>query len=127
MVSNFASILFYGQLFFILHNSLDAFLNEIGFSIKERLSKKDFFFPIVHTEANYTKPLFVGDLLEINLSIKKISESSFTVYYALSCQGVSVGDAQTVHVAVNASDHSKMNISDEFKKVLQKYLIEIMS
>ena len=117
-----ASILFYGQLFFLIHNALDAFLNEIDFSIKDRLKKKDFFYPVVHVEANYSKPLTVGDVLEMELSVEKIGTTSFTIAYALFCKGEVVGDAKTVHVSISPKEHVKVALPKELKEILLAHL-----
>jgi len=119
-----ASMLFYGQLFFILHNAFAAFLKKHNFSIRDRLVKQDFFFPVVHTEANYSKSVFVGDEIDIDLFIERIGTTSFTVAYHLSSKGVSIGDAKIVHAGIDAKSKTKIELPIEFKSVLEEFLRE---
>ena len=117
-----ASMLFYGQLFFILHNAFAAFLQKEGFSIRDRLINKDFFIPVVHASANYSKPLSVGDEIEIDLSVEKIGASSFTVFFDLFSKGESIGDARIIHAAIDTKQQTKIELPAEFRQAIEKYI-----
>lgn len=113
--------LFYGQLFFLNHNALAAFLKHIGYSLSECLDQKGFQFPIVHVEGNYYKPLCLDDEVLISISVVKIGTTSFALEYTLSRNGEVVADAKTVHVVIDDKTEEKISIPDEFKKILSVY------
>ena len=117
-----AGILFYGSQFKIAHDIFSAFLNKIGFSLRDRVTNKDFYFPIVHTEADYMKTLIVGDPIEVALTVENVGNTSFILLYEIfTPDGELAGTAKTVHVTVAASDLKKIKIPEEFKKQLLLY------
>jgi len=118
-----AGRLFFGHQFAIAHEAYESFLEHIGVSFADILKTKDYFLPIVHAEADYTKPLFVGDLIEIKLKVTNIGQTSFELSYDLKdIKGQSVGTVSTTHVAVDNTTQKKMPIPKELREKLEKFL-----
>ena len=117
-----AGILFFGNQFKMIHDAYEALLESIGFSFTILLRKTNFFIPIIHAEADYKSPLFVGDLVTIEVTIEKIGHTSFIVNYALrDRRDKLVGTAKTVHVAVNAKSHKKIALPSKFREALTEF------
>src|SRR5690348_7332803 len=108
-----AGLIFYGQLFSLTHNTFSAFLESHQISIKERLEKQDYFFPVVHVNANYLKPIRLEDVLKIEMSIEAIKESSFSIRYQLFNKDILMASVLIVHVAIDAKSHTKRDIPKE--------------
>lgn len=118
-----AGRLFFGHQFAIAHEAYESFLEHIGIPFAEILKTKDYFLPIVHAEADYTKPLFVGDLIEIRLTVINIGETSFELIYDLKdTKGQLVGAVSTTHVTVDNKTQKKMPIPKELREKLEKFL-----
>lgn len=117
-----AGLIFYGQLFSITHNTFSAFLEHHQISIRERLEKKDYFFPVVHVDANYLKPIRLEDVLKIEMTVEGIKESSFSVRYQLFNHDLLMATVLIVHVAIDAKSHTKQDIPSPLRSVLEKYL-----
>ncbi len=117
-----AGLIFYGQLFSITHNTFSAFLEHHQISIKERLEKKDYFFPVVHVDANYLKPIRLEDVLKIEMTIEGIKESSFSIRYQLFNKDLLVANVLIVHVAIDAKSHTKQDIPGPLRAVLEGHL-----
>ena len=114
-----AGILFFGNQFKIIHDAYEAFLESIGFSFTAILKKTNFFVPIVHAEADYKIPLFVGDRITVEVTIEKIGHTSFIVNYTLrSSKDRLLGTAKTVHVSVNSKSHRKIALPVKFRQAL---------
>ena len=84
-------------------------LETIGFGFAELIRHQDFFLPIVHAEADYELPLFVGDLIEVQVTVEKIGTTSFTfAYRLLNAKNQLVGTARTVHVTMDKKTQKKI-------------------
>lgn len=107
-----------GRLFFanqlkMVHDAYEALLETISFGFADIIRKKEFFLPIVHCEAQYKQPLFVGDVLEIQVTVAEIGKTSFSFAYDIkNAKGDTVGTAKTVHVTVSNETGQKMPLPD---------------
>ena len=70
----------------------------------------------------YKKSLFVGDLIEIQVTVEHVGTTSFTFAYTLKRGTVLVGTAKTVHVTVSAKTKKKMTLPPKMRKALTAYL-----
>ena len=96
-------------------------MEKIGHSLSDRFLKKDFYLPIVHAEASFSRPLQVGDSIKISLSVAKVGKSSFTLVYELTNQaGALLGTARTVHTAVDPAMGKKIALPETLKEKLRK-------
>ena len=64
-----AGLIFFSNQFKLMHDAYESLLETIGFGFSDLIRKCDFFLPIIHAEADYKKPLFVGDVLEIQVKV----------------------------------------------------------
>ncbi len=104
-----AGLLFFSNQFKIVHDAYQALLEHIGFPFAEIIREKDFFLPIVHSESDFKSPLFVGDLIEVQVAVERIGKTSFTLFYKLMDMSQKlVGTAQTVHVAMDKETQKKI-------------------
>jgi 1,4-dihydroxy-2-naphthoyl-CoA hydrolase len=116
-----AGIIFFGHQFTLIHDAYEYFLESIDFSFAKLLKETNFFIPIVHAEADYKAPLFVGDCLTVKGRLEKIGESSFVIgYEILDTHSTIVGTARTVHVTTNKKTRKKIPLPADFKKALTK-------
>ena len=111
-----AGILFFSHQFEIVHDAYEALLEHIGFGFAELIRHKEFFLPIVHAESDYKMPLFVGDLIEIQVIVEKVGETSFTfAYKLLNTQQQLVGTARTVHVTIDKKTRQKIPLPPDMR------------
>ena len=106
-----AGILFFSNQFKMIHDAYECVLENIGFGFAELIRNQNFFLPIVHAEADYKKPLFVGDVIEIQVRLTHVGDTSFAFEYTLldTSQAV-VGTAKTVHVTIDKKTRQKIAI-----------------
>jgi len=111
-----AGLLFFSNQFKLIHDAYELLLESIGFGFAELIREKSFFLPIVHSESDYKSPLFVGDLLEIQVTVSKVGKTSFTFSYKLLdvAQGL-VGTAQTVHVTMDKATRKKIPLPQDLR------------
>ena len=114
-----AGPLFFGNLFKIAHDAYESFMESKNLSLARLLKEANFILPIVHAEADYRLPLFVGDKLFIKIQCVKIGKSSFTLLYDFfNKDNKAVGLVQTVHVAVSNEQGGKISLPEKIKMSL---------
>lgn len=106
-----------GALYFAnqLEIALEAFETAIaagGFSLREVFCKENFLLPVVHAEADFFAPVYLGDALDITLETARIGTTSFTSSTIFFKEGVRVGSASITHVAVSKESNSSIPIPE---------------
>ena len=120
-----AGLLFFSNQFKIVHDAYESLLERIGFGFADLIRNQKFFLPIVHCEADYKAPLFVGDPVEVQVIVTKIGKTSFTFAYRLidAAQKI-VGTAETVHVTVDKSTRAKIPLPAELRAKIEELYLE---
>lgn len=122
--TDMAGILYFARQFRFAHDALEDFMEaESGLSFDDVFRREQFVFVIVHCEADYFASMAVGDLLEIRLSVEKIGNSSFTLFYKIYRGDQLVGTVKTVHVSLHSETRQKIAIPARLRSTLEKYLI----
>lgn len=116
-----AGLLFFSHQFKIIHDAYESLLEKIGFGFANLIREKDFFLPIVHAESDYKLPLFVGDVLEIRITVENLGRTSFTFAYELrNARRQIVGTARTVHVTVDKKTRKKIPLPQDMRKKIEE-------
>ena len=90
------------------HETWEASLEKHGVVLQEifpanqiNTSQLGLALPVVHCEANYFQPLYVGDTINIELNPEKINDSSFVLRFKFKKNGEKIGMANIKHVSIN--------------------------
>lgn len=104
-----AGVLFFSNYFVLSHEAFESFLDRAGIDLAAIIKNNDYFLPIVRAEANYTAPLFIGDIVDIKLDIERVKESSFAVTAHFIKDGMPpAATVKTVHVSIDAKTRQKI-------------------
>jgi len=114
-----AGILFYGKIFELCHAAYESFVD--SFNLQENFfAHSSLAIPIIHSEADYSKPLHFGQTITVNIYVDKKGESSFSLrYIILNNKGEQSAVVKTTHVFINKASFSKTNIPEEFADKLK--------
>ena len=103
-----AGVVHFVELFRWCHETWEESLEKFGIVLHEifptnqiNTSQLDVALPVVHCEANYFQPLYVGDTINIELNPEKINDYSFVLRFKLKKNGEKIGTANIKHVSVN--------------------------
>mgnify|MGYP003310161713 FL=1 len=103
-----AGVVHFVELFRWCHETWEESLEKYGIVLQEifptnqiNTSQLDVALPVVHCEANYFQPLYVGDTINIELNPEKISDSSFVLRFKFKKNGEKIGTATIKHVSIN--------------------------
>ena len=95
-------VFYFSQQFNLALETLEAYFLTKKFTLRELIEKSDFLMPIVHAEADFFAPLYVGDQIEIELSVGAINTSSFSLqtrWVALEGRKL-LGTTKIIHATV---------------------------
>lgn len=116
-----AGLLFFAHQLTMVHDAYESFMESVGFSLASVIRESNFLIAIVHTEADFTKPLYVGDQLKIELTVEKLGDSSYTlVYELLTDNQESAGKAKTVHVCIDKESRKKKSLPEGLRAAFEK-------
>ena len=103
-----AGVVHFLELFRWCHETWEESLEKYGIVLQEifpttqiNTSQLDVALPVVHCEANYFQPLYVGDTINIELNPEKINDSSFVLRFKFQKNGEKIGMANIEHVSIN--------------------------
>ncbi|NWF88536.1 MAG: acyl-CoA thioesterase [Ignavibacteriaceae bacterium] len=117
-----AGILFYARIYELCHSVYEEMIQ--SFNLKEDYwSNEDYVVPIIHSEANYKKPLVYNSFVEIELSVRTLSTSAFKLFYSCKNEaGEICVEVETTHVFVDKKTWKKKSIKDDVRAGLTKHL-----
>tara|TARA_B100000965_G_scaffold172161_1_gene143794 strand:- start:5225 stop:5683 length:459 start_codon:yes stop_codon:yes gene_type:complete len=115
-----AGVVHFLQLFKWSHEAWEESLEKFGIVLQDIFPatqadtrKLDIALPVVHCEANYFKPLYVGDFISIELYPEKRNDSSFILRFEFTKNGEQIGLTQIKHVSINSVTREKCSLSKQ--------------
>lgn len=119
--TDMAGILYFARQFRFVHDTFEEFIESEGLNLDRIFREEKFVFVIVHVEADYLQSLYVGDTLDVHMTVEKIGNTSFTLFYKIFRANELIGTAKTVHVCIDKATRAKNPIPPPFVKSLEKY------
>ena len=115
-----AGVVHFHEMFRWCHETWEESLEKYGIVLLEifpttkiNSCQLDVALPIVHCEANYFKPLYVGDTITIELNPEKLDESSFVVRFKLVKNSEEIGSINIKHVSINPITRERCTLSEQ--------------
>lgn len=117
-----AGILYSANIIRIGMIAYEAMLDDIGFGLPLLFRKRTMGLPVVHIEADFSKPLSAGQRVTVTARVERIGDRSYRIAYDVTDEnGESCATAATVHACVAPQTRRAMEIPAEFRKALEKY------
>ncbi|MCB0340967.1 MAG: acyl-CoA thioesterase [Pseudobdellovibrionaceae bacterium] len=116
-----AGILFFGQAFFIAHQTIEEFVNHLGIEWKDWFQNGQWGVPIRHAEADFKRPLFPGHKYLAQLQIENLGNSSIR-FQVKFFDGDSVcAHLILSHVFTDVNTLKSRPIPEDLRKLLLPY------
>jgi len=116
-----AGILFYSRIYNLAHDAYEEMLRHAGLDVRTIITKSDFLFPFVHSEADYRKMITVGEELEIRVNVEKIGKSSFTLLFRfINSNQEEAAVVKTVSVSVDKKSGQKIPLPEQLLRAILK-------
>ena len=97
-----AGVVYFASIISICHVGYEASLSKSGIDLKLFVSNPDIAVPITHVSADFSRPLYCGDRVIIELTPRSIDGYRFEVgYQILSEDSQVVATATTKHIAID--------------------------
>lgn len=126
--TDMAGILYFANQFRYVHDALEDIFTAEDYPFEALFHRENFIFVFAHVEADYLKPLKIGDNLDVHVHMEKIGRSSLIfAYHIYRAQEELVGTAKTVQVCLEKSSRQKMAIPAAFRAKFEKYLVPTTS
>jgi YbgC/YbaW family acyl-CoA thioester hydrolase len=115
-----AGIIFYPRVVEMFHDAYAALLASAGMPLRDVMTKHDWIAPVRHAEADYFKPLRLGDEIRVEISRAHVSETETTLGYRVVRQP---GDelcavGQVVHTFVDRAAFKRIPIPEPVREAL---------
>ncbi len=115
-----AGLLFSPRLLEMAQEAFEELQAHVSVSVVGRLKGGGPILPTVHCEADFLKPIGLGDEIRVELRLAKSGERSFSLSYTfLTADGSVVARAATVHVAMDRGSGRPVALTDEMKRIFQ--------
>lgn len=111
-------VLYFANQLQIALEAFETYLQSHQFSIKDMIAKGDFLLPIVHTEADYFSPVFIGDQVDIELRVKSVGTTSLTLNFELYKEKEKVGTVLITHVVMSRQTKEAIPIPSALIKII---------
>ena|SRR3989339_172876 len=108
-----AGIIFYASLFKFVHAAYEDLMRSFH-TERDYFFDKEYILPIIHAEADYVRPIKVGDELRVDVIVSLLKKSSFEISYKFyKDDGTFTAIAKTVHVCVLKEQFKKIELPKE--------------
>jgi len=119
-----AGIAFFAHAFRHAHDAYEAFMEELGLSLRALLGEGQYRLPLVHCEADFLAPIRHGDQVRVELRVAALGDRSFTLGYRFTTpNGEPLVRALTRHVLVGSESGRAVVLPGEMRRRLRGYLL----
>ena len=127
-----AGVVHFLKLFKWSHEAWEHSLEKYGIALGDvfpsspiNTSQLEVSLPVVNCEANYFKPLYVGDIVNIELYPEKRSDTSFILRSQFKKSGKKVGETNIKHVSINPITREKCLLPDHINLWLEESILSL--
>ena len=126
-----AGVVFFARYFDLAHVAFEGFMAHIGHPLLPELHASPIAYPLVHVEADYKKPLRMGDEIEIDVTVAKVSAGSFVLHHAFrlvssrydpKARPSVVTRITTVHASADVPSKSAVSLAPALSDALKKHV-----
>ena len=115
-----AGVLFFAHMFRHAHDAYEAFMSSIGFSLNSILDANVYQLPLVHSEADFLRPIHHADEICIQLQVTRVGQTSFSLSFRfLDSEDSELALVRTVHVAKDPETTKSRPIPEDLRKRLK--------
>ena len=100
-----AGVVYFASILSICHIAYEASLIESGIDLQLFVNNPEFAVPITHVSADFSKPLYCGDRITIELTPRSIDSWRFEIEYQLKS-----ATAITKHVVIDPTTRKRQEL-----------------
>jgi len=117
-----AGVVYFAQILSICHEAYEASLQASGIELRQFFSRGAIAVPIIHTAADFRRPLLCGDAITVQLTPTQTGNDSFEIQYeVLQAGGKVAAIASTRHVCIDTATRQRHPLTPELTQWLQRW------
>jgi len=109
----------YSAMFRHMEAAEDEFMRVIGFPYADIEPSAGISFPRVHVEAQFISPLRYDDEVETQVTVERVGESSFTLYFMSVANGRAVSRGRITAVCISVATQRSTPMPEDLAEALQ--------
>lgn len=110
----------YSAMFRFMEAAEDEFLRSLGLSYAAMEKSRGVLFPRVHVEAQFVAPLHYDDVVDSEVTVERVGETAFTLYFDASKDGVPVARGRVTAVCVSMETERPVLLPAELSEALRR-------
>ncbi len=103
-----AGVVFFAQLFTFCHGAYEASLQQFGFDLQDFFRHSPYAYPIIHCQMDFLRPIFCGELLQIEMTGEQIAPSEFRTTYQIKAGTKLRARGTLVHCCIDRSSRRRL-------------------
>jgi 1,4-dihydroxy-2-naphthoyl-CoA hydrolase len=112
-----AGVVYFANVLAICHEAYEASLIASGIDLRSFFSNPEIAIPIVHANIDFQRPMFCGDVVQVQLAPSPCGESEFEVSYRIIANtsgeaSKTLARALTRHVCINPTTRRRQGLSE---------------
>jgi 1,4-dihydroxy-2-naphthoyl-CoA hydrolase len=108
-----AGVIYFANLLTICHQGYEESLAHFGINLNNLVQEMNCALPIIHSETNFFKPIFWGDILVINITSKLIDQTEFSLNYNILKSDTKLAHATTRHVCIDINTRKRSHLPEK--------------
>ena len=115
-----AGIAFFGRTFEYCHDVFEEMLRAGGEPLEGIFERRGWGMPLVHAEADFSRPLQMGERLRVCVSVERLGTNSITFAYEVfgAVDGSLRSRVRLVHAFVSVDGFKKISLPSELTEAL---------
>lgn len=109
----------YSAMFRHMEAAEDEFMRSLGFPYSSLEPSGQFSFPRVHVEAQFLAPLHYDDEVETEVTVERVGESSFSLYFFSICRAIPVARGRLTAVCISLTTQHSHPLPEELAEALR--------
>ncbi len=120
---DYAGIVYYPNFFDFFQQAEEEFMGHIGYPYHHLLGVLKQGFPILHVEADFKRPVRYGDVLEVDLTVARMGNSSVTFRFRARKAGARApcAEAEIAHALIDTRSFKPFRIPDAMRNAFAAY------
>ena len=116
-----AGIAFFGRVFEYCHAAYEALLVARDYPLAEVFDAEDWGMPLVHAEADFQRPMRMGEELAIHVSVGRLGKTSVTFDFTVrgAVDGEVRATARHVHACVDMTRFVPLDVPERLRQALE--------
>ena len=117
-----AGVVYFARVLDLAHIAYEEAMDAVGHPLAAVIAEGRHGYPIVHAEADYRRPMRLGDRLSIAVEVAEVTQRSFRLAYEVSVLGEQTAvaaNASTVHASIDARTGRAADLPEALTEALE--------